>query len=392
LNPPRTEDNTYTVLDIADLVFFDPAETGFSRVLSGGKREAFYTSDGDANAAAQFVENWSRANGRETSPKFVLGESYGTIRAALMAGALAKTMPLDGVYLFGQAINIVETSQRAQNVLGYATNLPALASVAVYHGKASLKGKSMSAFIDDTYQWSMGEYLQALLRGHDLPLARQQSIAQHLQQISGIDAKYYLEHNLVITKVAFARELLKDRGHMVASYDARYSGPTPKPGDRGVDPFESVRAPIIPLLMAYLKDTLAVTLPMEEYRDFAPGAGDWVYTPTGGAGGPFWDYDFPGVLDKAFAANPRFHLMIGTGIYDLTTTAGPARYLVSKSDYPRDRVSLRLYAGGHMAYTNEPALAAFTADVRAWLTHSALPPPMKLANQASADQALAVSR
>ncbi len=87
-----------------------------------------------------------------------------------------------------------------------------------------------------------------------------------------------------------------------------------------------------------------------------------------GAGGPFNDYDYPAMIGEAFAANPKFRLMVGTGIYDLTTTVGPARYLAAQGYFPKDQVSQKTYEGGHMAYTNEPALKAFTSDVRAFVT------------------------
>jgi carboxypeptidase C (cathepsin A) len=372
VEPTPVVDNTSSVLDVADLVFIDPAETGFSRVLPAGKRADFYSTDGDARSIASFVEQWTHAHGREKSPKYVLGESYGTIRAALMAGMLAERMPLDGVILFGQAVNMIETSQRASNAVAYATNLPALATIAAYHGRAQRGRKTMSAFIDDVYRWSMSEYLAALIAGRDLPASRQQRIARHLQQLTGISAEYYLGHDLVITKVGFARELLKDRNLVLGQYDARYTGPAPGEGERGADPFAKIIQPVLPSLRQYLSESLSVTLPMSDYRDFAPETSSWVWKPTGGIGGPFLDYNYPSELSKAFAANPRFRLMIGTGIYDLTTTVGPARYMVAKSDYPADRVFQRQYEGGHMAYTNEAALAAFTSDLRAFVTGKAL--------------------
>jgi carboxypeptidase C (cathepsin A) len=367
-SPHRMADNTDTVLDVADLVFIDPAETGFSRILAGGKRDDLYSVNGDAQSVSDFLQAWIKANGREASPKYVLGESYGTLRAAVMAGQLAGPMPLDGVFIFGQAVNMIETSQRAKNVLAYAINLPALAAIAAYHGRADRGGKSMPAFIDTAYAWGMGDYLQALVKGRDLPLADQQRIAKRLQALTGISADYYLAHELVITKVAFARELLKDKGLILGTYDARYTGPASTPGKRAVDPFNKVRGAIMPMLNQYMTQDLGVAWPMSDYREDAPGADAWTWSPTSGAGGPFDDFDYEAQISKAFKANPRFRLMIGTGIYDLTTTVGPARYLVAKSDYPADRVIQRQYEGGHMAYTNEPALKAFTADIRAFVT------------------------
>jgi carboxypeptidase C (cathepsin A) len=363
---PRLLDNTYTVLDVADLVFIDPAETGFSRVAKPEERARVYSAFGDADSVAKFIEQWCRDHGRERAPKFVLGESYGTIRAALIAERLARTMPLEGVYLFGQAVNIVETTQRAKNPVSYATNLPTLAAIAAYHGKADRGGKSIDQFIDDVYAWGMSEYLHALLKGRDLPAPDRERTAKKLQDLTGIVADYYLKNDLTITKVAFARELLRDRKQIMAQYDARYVGAAPAHGQRGADPFFAAISSQTPLFTSYLQDTLGVRN-ARDYRSNAPETGDWNYDPTGGAGGPFWDYDYQASLDKAFAANPNFRLMIGTGIYDLTTTIGPARYLVAQSRFPQERVSLQQYEGGHMAYTNEAALARFAADVREFI-------------------------
>jgi carboxypeptidase C (cathepsin A) len=368
-SPHQLIDNVDTVLDVADLVFVDPAETGFTRALQAAKRESFYSTDGDAASVSEFVTTWIAANGREKSPKYVLGESYGTMRAAVMAGQLASTMPLDGVFLFGQAVNIVETTQRAKNALAYATNLPALAAVAAYHGKADRKGKSMSAFIDEVYAWGMGEYLQALIQARDLPAAKRQRIAERLARLTGISAEYYVAHDLVISKVDFAKELLKDQRSILGQYDARYVGPAPQPGAAPVDPFGKVTAAITPTLVEHMSKTLGVSWPMSDYRSSAPGALDaWNWSASGGIGGPFLDYNYAAHLTKAFEANPRFRLMIGTGIYDLTTTVGPARYLVATSHWPLERVFLRQYEGGHMAYTHEPSLRAFCADIRAFVT------------------------
>lgn len=366
--PPAMVDNPLTVLDVADIVFVDPAETGFTRILPGGKREIFYSIEGDSQSVSDFIVAWVKANGREASPKYVLGESYGTQRAAFMAGQLAKVMPLDGVFLFGQAVNMIETSQRAKNAVSYATNLPALTAIAAYHGKASAwAGKSMSQIVEESYAFGMGEYLQALLRGYDLPAAERTALADKLQAMTGVSAAYYLANDLVITKIAFATELFKAEGQMMGIYDARYVGPAPQPGQRATDPFGKARGSIEPMVQEHLSKNLGVTWPMSDYRAIAPGSNAWTWGGTLGPGGPFLDFDYPARIDAAFKANPKFRLMIGTGVFDLTTTAGPARYMVTKSDWPRERVFQRLYWGGHMAYTHAPTHKAFCEDIRAWV-------------------------
>jgi carboxypeptidase C (cathepsin A) len=363
--PPGYADNPLCPLDACDIVFVDPAETGFSRILPGAQRDVFYSVNGDAQSISDFVVAWTRANGREASAKYVLGESYGTMRAAVMAGQLSKVMPLDGVFLFGQAVNMIETSQRAKNALAYATNITALAAIAAYHGKARTRLSDPAAIVEAAYAWGMGEYLQALLTGHDLAGAERRRIAGKLEAMTGISAAYYLDHDLAITKVAYARELMRDQGLMLGTYDARYVGPAPRPGQRPVDPMDKVRAPIDPMLAKYMAGELAVSWPMGEYRGVAPGSEAWTWSGTLGPGGPFLDYDYQARISEAFRANPRFRLMIGTGYYDLTTTIGPARYLVTQSDWPRERVAQRQYVGGHMAYTVAASHKAFTDDIRA---------------------------
>ncbi|WP_312597187.1 S10 family serine carboxypeptidase-like protein [Brevundimonas sp.] len=369
LSPPRLVDNPETLLDVADIVLVDPPETGFTRLRSEDGRAEAYSVNGDTRAVSDFIRTWIADHGRQTSPKYVLGESYGTIRAAIMAEQLAQDMPLDGVFLFGQAVNMIETSQRVDNMIAYATNLPALAAIAVYHGKADTDGRSMNRYIDDVYAWGMSDYLAALVQGQALPHTQRRAVAAELERLTGIDADFYFNGDLTISKVAFAGRLLADRGQRLGIYDARYVGPSPAQGQRPQDPFGAkVSDAILPMMQHYLRTELAPERDAADYRPLAPGVEIWNYNTTGGAGGPFNEYDYPARLVAAFKANPRFRLMIGTGIYDLTTTVGPALYLAAQSDYPSDRVIQRRYEGGHMAYTNQPALMAFTRDIRSFVT------------------------
>lgn len=365
--PYALADNAESVLDVADIVFFDPAETGFSRVIDPSQRQAAYSDDGDSRIASAFVETWLRDKGREASPRYVLGESYGTLRAAMMAGHLSETRPLDGVMLMGQALNMIETSQRSRNIVSYATNLPALTAIAAFHGRIETGGLPVSALVDEAWAFGMGDYLDALRQGNDLPTAQRQAIARRLTQLTGIPSAYYLEHRLIITKEDFCVELLRDQGRILGVYDARYSGSAPKAGERAADPYGKVNAMIGPLLRRHMTETLGVTLPMDDYRGAAPRIGAWGYKPSAGAGGPFDDYHYDGGIERAMAARPDFRLLIGTGIYDTTTTLGPARYLVAQAAYPAERVTLREYDGGHMAYSNPEARRAMAADIRAFV-------------------------
>lgn len=359
-------DNSYTVLDVADVVFIDPPETGYSRLLTGVDPKPFRSAAGDAKAVAQFIARWSEANGRERSPKYVLGESYGTIRAVLVAEQLSKKHPLAGVILFGQAVNIVETVQRAGNIVGYAVNLPALTSIAAYHGRIDVAGRSQQALIDESYGFAMTDYLAALAQGNQLSQPRREQIAARLASLTGIGAEYYLANDLTISKEKFRAELLKDKGQIVGMYDARYTAPAPEPGKRAGDPSMKVQPAFVAAVIDHLKNNLKVSL-SDEYRP----ADEAIRTPNawdyGGPTSPFADYDFPSAISRVMSAQPEFRLFIGTGLYDTTTTFGPVRYLVTRSNFPADRVLLRTYEGGHMAYTDEAALKALTDDVRKFI-------------------------
>ncbi|WP_203290654.1 S10 family peptidase [Maricaulis parjimensis] len=360
--------NIHSLIDIADLVFIDPPETGFSRIAGEADPGRLYTVQGDADVFVRFMQTWLADHDRTGAPVYVLGESYGTIRAAAIAGRLADSDPLDGVILMGQAVNMIETSQRQGNVLSYATNLPTLAAVAAWHGRAETQGQSIPDFVDTVYDWAMTDYLSALIRGNQLSEAERNAVAQRLEAYTGLSAETYMANGLIFPKMRFLTALLADEGQMVGLYDARYAGPAPGPGRPYQDPYGPVSALIPAALEDHLSDTLGVSLAFDDYIPLSRAvSGNWVYEPTGGMGGPFDDYDYTGMLEVAFAANPDFRLMIGTGRYDLTTTLGPARYLADQIQTGGGHVETHEYEGGHMAYTNPDALEAFSDDLRAFI-------------------------
>jgi carboxypeptidase C (cathepsin A) len=369
--PYRLVPNGYSVLDAADLVFVDPVGTGFSRLEDESKLKETYTPTGDAKSVAELIRAWVRAHGRERSPRFALGESYGTIRAVLVADELKQDLPLDGIYLFGQGINLVETTQRAGNIVGYATNLPALAAIAWYHGRAHPRYRDVSRLIEEAWAFGMKDYLLALAKGDALTARERGRVARRLEEMTGLGAQYYLDNGLVITKQRFRGEILKDRGRVVGFYDGRYTAPAAAAGEPMPDPSMKIRDPFTVLAREQFAGALAVTLG-DEYRPGDPAASqfDW-----GVPAHPFSDYDYAGSLSRLMQSQSCLRLAIGTGIYDTTTTVGPARYLVARSALPRERVALFQYEGGHMAYSNEAALAAMARDVRAWLGGPSCPRP-----------------
>jgi carboxypeptidase C (cathepsin A) len=359
-------DNAWSLLDVADLVFIDPATTGFSRVAPGKKPEDYFSIVADGQQVAAFIAAWLRDNGRLASPKYVLGESYGTNRAAEVGQQLAllpEPILLDGEVLLGQAVNIIEYSQRPGNILSYVVSLPTLAATAWHHQKVERAGMTVEQFIATARDFARDEYLPALYLGNRLSAERRASVARGLERLSGIPAAYYLEHALRITKEQYRVELLKDRGLLLGRNDARYAAPiTDKRG--AADPSDVLPKALQARFATYLRDELGVNR-AEPYLTDSPAKGleSWGW----GATTPFSDWPYMKSVSEVMARNPRFRVMLATGYYDTQTTIGAAEYAAAQSGWPAERVWIREYPGGHLAYSIEATMVKLGNDLRAFM-------------------------
>ncbi|WP_210163257.1 S10 family peptidase [Niveispirillum irakense] len=361
--------NDALLLDIADLVFIDPPGTGFSRIQDGADPAFYSSAAGDAEANAQLVRAWLVNNGRADAPAYLLGESYGTIRAAAMVDPLRQGQPairLKGVMLLGQALNMVETAQRPDNILSYTVSLPTLAAIACYHGKATPRACDPDRIADEAASFAKTDYLAALVQGRDLGEAEKARIADRLEALTGISADFYRAHDLRISKERFRVELLRAEGKVIGRYDARYTAPRPADAGPtvGPDAFTPVSNLYGKAIQTYLADRLKVP-DAADYRVLVRPTGEWDY---GGAPSPFTDWPFMAPVEAAMRDDPEFRLFVGTGLYDLTTTIGAADYLRAQSTGPADRMMFTRYAAGHVAYSDDASWRQFLADVRHFLT------------------------
>ena len=381
---PTFADNADSLLDVADLVMFDPAESGYSRVLPEGSRDYFYSTAGDTDSLAQLVLAWARRHSRESSPKYLLGESYGSIRQVVTGDLLsARGAPLDGQIILGDSIFLMETSRRSHNIISTAVSLPVLAMTAAYHGKADTHGLSDAAFLDEVYSFALGDYLIALSKGHNIHQADKRAIAERLAAYTGIPASYFLDHNLTIAKQDFNRELLP--GKQLDASDTRIVSsalPPPKdPEEVRAQRTEQTAAPSRNLYGDYLHAELKVELPGLEYRNLAPdsfemwdwGSGCNQYLQSAGLcttkydrRSIFVDYDWPEVLNRQFS-NPKFRTMIIAGYYDGLSSIGTHRYLAAQLGYPSDRFELHEYPAGHATAADPAVRPKVLKDVKAFL-------------------------
>lgn len=367
----RLIDNPLSPLDAADLVFVDPADTGFSRRTPGTTATAFASVDTDADQIAAYIRQWLASHGRGGAPVYLVGESYGTVRIPAVIDRLGRgpaPVTVDGAMLLGQAVNIVEYAQRPANIISYAVSLPTLAATAWYHRRIDRRGRSLAAVIAEAQHYAQDSYLPALSRGADLPPAERLAVATRLADLTGIPAAYYRDHDLRITKERFRIELLRDRHLLIGRNDTRYVAPLTDKGGTP-DPSDVIVAGFDALWTRYWRDELKVAadvpyVPLAEVE----GLEAWHW----GGTSPFSDWPYAAPISAQFARNPRFRVIIANGIYDTQTTIGAADYLRRQSGWPAARTAYRIYGGGHMAYTDPDAARAIAAHVHALVTGAPL--------------------
>jgi carboxypeptidase C (cathepsin A) len=368
VGPFHTIDNSMSPLDIADLVFIDPVGTGFSHVVGGGKPEEFYGVNEDAKATADFIIAWLTRNHRWNSPKFVLGESYGTTRAAVLAKALGGgpfgggTLPgvsLNGVVLLGLSMGSPGEDAETQLLL------PSLAATAWYHGKVDKKGRTLEGFVSEVRQFAATEYGAALFAGSRLSGAERQTIAAKLAAYTGLPESFILEHDLRISSGDFAEQVLHDRARETGRYDARFTLPHAGTGHDPVadDPAMGQYTPgYVATFNDYLQTDLGVTLDQRyEVISFAAVNARWNWSPGSPSTlrGP--------ELATAMRRNPSMRLLVGSGYYDLVTPFAAAQYTIDHVEIPPDRVTFKNYESGHMVYLGDGPARAFVQDLREFI-------------------------
>jgi|TARA_R100000935_G_scaffold34805_1_gene55450 carboxypeptidase C (cathepsin A) len=379
VNPPTVppfplKDNPNALLDVADLVFVDPPGTGFSRVLPGGRTEDYYGTNQDALAVAKFIADWLSRNDRWASPKFVMGESYGTTRAAALATTLMGgptsasgelgAITLNGILVLGPAMGGAVGDHL------YGANLPAMAATAWYHRPELRKGRTLDGAVEAARTLAADSYMRALYLGNALPAADRQALAEQLAELTGLPAQTWLDNRLRLGLGAFSRELLRDRGLQVGAYDSRYVLPLKAAGADPVadDPAMGQYTPaFVGAMNSYLNGELKVRMDAPYIPiAFSQVNSKWDYGPGGPRG-----RDAAAELAQALRRNPSLQLFVAAGHYDLVTTLGGAEYALNQVDLPQNRVTVKAYPSGHMPYLGAESARTLAADVRAFILQAA---------------------
>ena len=361
----RMVDNPDSILDAVDLVFIDPIGTGYSRPFPGVDGKTFWSRSGDAAAVKTVMAQWLKANGREASPRYMLGQSYGTTRAALVAD-IGADLKLDGVLLFALVGN------PAGLEMPYVTTLPTFATTAWYHRKVDRAGRSVQDVHDEAVEFARTAYVTALIKGASLPEAEKRAVAEKMSAMIGLPTEFILAKDLRLSREDFMFNLLKDQGLRTGQLDGRATArldaparrpPYDDPGMGFAEPRPDGPAPTgaLPVgkgmnaLESYFKDTLK----------FRTGE---TYNSLNLDVNAAWDHqgmaDVNDLLGKAMQASPKLRLFWAAGYYDVTTPPYGARYALDQAGVPGERLTAAYFDGGHSVFTDPGNHAALSAAVR----------------------------
>jgi carboxypeptidase C (cathepsin A) len=364
--PPPYEivDNAFTVLDVADIVMIDPIGTGFSRPLGDTKGSTFWGLDEDAASLTQFVRRLLSRYQRWNSPRYLLGESYGTTRSAVLAGHLQRAnIDMNGIVLVSSVLQFNTLQFPAGDDVSYIVNLPSYAVVSEYLGALpGGKHADLKAFMKEVETWALTEYATALLAGGTLEPARRRQVIQKMHEYTGLDPDFLDKANLRVTAPQFEAELLRDKGQVVGRLDARFTGPA---GDvLAAGPSHDPQSTAISsAYTSAFNQYVRAELGYDGDREYVPSGGTpgWNWQRSGGSGVPF-GAGSPNVapdLARALTRNPKLEVLLINGIYDLATPYFAASWTMDHIGLPpdlRDNIAREDFAAGHMMYVEEKLL------------------------------------
>jgi len=351
--PAVVVENPHSILDVCDLVFIDPVSTGYSRAEKEVKADEFHGVDEDIEAVGNFIRRWVTEHSRWSSPKFVLGESYGGIRAAGLSNHLQTRygMNLNGVVLLSSLMDYATIQPSRSNEISYATFLGSFTGAAHYHHK--IQG-DREALIKESNEFAFGEYATALLKGNDLDAAARQGLAEKLARLTGVSATTWLNHDLRMHPTFFRAELLRKEGKVIGRFDARVAWDTTDKSAASAE-YDPSYALSFGAFSSAMLDYLGRDLGCKEdqpYEILSRKVQPWRWT------GGNQVVDVSDRLANAMADNPHLRVLIMGGHTDLATPpAGTAYSVRHMRDLPagvRSNISTTYYDGGHMFYLNPP--------------------------------------
>jgi carboxypeptidase C (cathepsin A) len=374
--PYKLEDNTNSILDVTDIVMVDPVGTGLSHAVGKAKNKDFWGVDQDIKSVSQFIKQYVTDNDRWNSPKYLLGESYGTMRSAGVVDYLQETMGMEinGVILVSVVLDLRTLTFQHGDDISYVLHLPTYAAVAYYHNKLANKPSNLESFLKEVREFAGGQYSSALLKGDRIDPAEKEQVLTKLAAYTGLSKDYLLKANLRVNEPQFTQELLRNEHQTVGRLDSRYKGVNQDLLSEysDYDPQSSSISPAYTaLFMNYYYGDLKVNKNYNYHVSAYSMEGfdwDWKHSRSnfGDAATPNTGVD----LADAMSKNPNLKILVLNGYYDLATPFYGTEYTMEHLGLEKkikDNISFRYFEAGHMMYIQPNALASFKKEVAAFI-------------------------
>jgi carboxypeptidase C (cathepsin A) len=361
--PAHLEGNPHAILDVADIVFIDPIGTGFSRMVEGEDLHKFHGKLSDIQSVGDFIHSFVNQKDRWSSPKFIIGESYGTTRASGLAASLQQRfqMYLNGVIL----VSATQLDMERGAEVNFATGLPGKTATAWYHKRlpADLQSKPLKAALAEAEAFAMGEYITALMKGDQLSDAERDAIAAKVARYTGLDKAFVLQANLRVTFPRHWKELLRDQRYTVGRLDSRYIGiDLDAAGERPEYSPELAdwNGPFGAAINKYLRSELKYNpdIQYNVWGNVRPWARDE-------------QANVSDMLRTAMRDNPHLKVLVQGGYFDAATDYFNIMYTMQHlqpgGEY-KDRYRFAWYESGHMMYLRKADLKNANDDLRSFMT------------------------
>lgn len=366
LPPPyKLVENEFSLLDETDLVFIDPVSTGLSRAVEGEKAEEFHGFEKDIKSVGEFIRLYLARYERWSSPKFLIGESYGTTRAAGLSGHLQNELGifLNGLMLISSILDFQTAYFMPNNPLPPILFLPTYSATAWYHGKLDKKHDDLTVLMDDVRAFAEGEYATALILGDKLPDDQRASIIKKLVEFTGLSADYIESTDLKINIHKFVKELCRDERRTVGRLDSRFKGIDRDATGTGhsYDPsYITIQGTYTSCLNDYLARDLGFKTDLP-YEILTGKVRPWNYKPFENR-----YVDVAETLRDAMSRNRDLRVFVANGYYDLATPFFATEYTFNHLGLDKSlhgNITMGYYEAGHMMYVHQESLAQLKQDL-----------------------------
>lgn len=374
LPPYRLVDNEFSILDQTDLVFIDPISTGYSRAIPGEEAKKYHGVEEDIKSIAEFIRLYVTRYERWDSPKFLAGESYGTTRAAGLAGHLHDQyfMTVNGLILVSSVLNFQSILFDAGNDLSYLMFLPSYTATAWYHGRLpqDLQRAGLKEVVEESKDFVINEYSLALFKGNLLKPQEKDYIAGQLARYTGLSSKYIADSDLRVDMMHFAKELLRDQRRTVGRFDSRFQGIDASLIGEQLEYDPSVEA-LFGAFTANFNQYVRTDLKWEtnlDYKILANISSQWDY---GIAKNQY--LNVTDTLRSVMTRNPYIRVFVANGYYDLATPLFGTEYTFNHLNLDpafKDHVLMKYYEAGHMMYIHRPSLVKMKSDLTEYYIHT----------------------